>query len=86
LAESGLLNGRRAATHWAECDELARRYPLLSVDPGVLLVDALLIQHPIPSRGVAMVSLLLGDGTGPLYRSGSSDDLDVALREAIAQL
>jgi AraC family transcriptional activator FtrA len=39
LAESGLLNGRRAATHWAECDELARQYPLLKVDPDVLYVD-----------------------------------------------
>ncbi len=39
LAEAGLLDGRRAATHWTECDELARRYPLLSVDPGVLFVD-----------------------------------------------
>ncbi len=39
LAEAGLLDGRRAATHWTECDELARRYPGLSVDPGVLFVD-----------------------------------------------
>jgi len=39
LAEAGLLNGRRAATHWAESDALARRYPLVSVDPGVLYVD-----------------------------------------------
>lgn len=39
LAEAGLLDGRRAATHWTECDELARRYPDLSVDPGVLFVD-----------------------------------------------
>jgi AraC family transcriptional regulator, transcriptional activator FtrA len=39
LAEAGLLDGRRAATHWAECDELARCYPRLSVDPGVLYVD-----------------------------------------------
>ncbi len=39
LAEAGLLDGRRAATHWTECDELARRYPNLSVDPGVLFVD-----------------------------------------------
>ncbi len=39
LAEAGLLDGRRAATHWMECDELARRYPLVSVDAGVLYVD-----------------------------------------------
>jgi len=39
LAAAGLLDGRRAATHWTECDELARRYPLVSVDPGVLYVD-----------------------------------------------
>jgi AraC family transcriptional activator FtrA len=39
LAEAGLLDGRRAATHWTECDELARRYPLISVDSGVLYVD-----------------------------------------------
>ncbi len=39
LAEAGLLDGRRTATHWTECDELARRYPSLSVDAGVLFVD-----------------------------------------------
>jgi AraC family transcriptional regulator, transcriptional activator FtrA len=39
LAEAGLLQGRRATTHWTECDELARRYPDVSVDPGVLYVD-----------------------------------------------
>jgi transcriptional regulator GlxA family with amidase domain len=39
LAAAGLLDGRRAATHWAECDELAARYPQLEVDPGVLYVD-----------------------------------------------
>jgi len=39
LAEAGLLDGRRAATHWTECDELSRHYPLVSVDSGVLYVD-----------------------------------------------
>ena len=39
LAAAGLLAGRRATTHWTECDELARRYPDVSVDPGVLYVD-----------------------------------------------
>jgi len=39
LAQAGLLDGRRASTHWTDCDELARCYPDVSVDPGVLFVD-----------------------------------------------
>lgn len=39
LAEAGVLDGRRATTHWASADELARRYPRVSVDPSVLYVD-----------------------------------------------
>jgi transcriptional regulator GlxA family with amidase domain len=39
LAGAGLLDGRRATTHWTECDEFARRYPDVTVDPGVLFVD-----------------------------------------------
>ncbi len=39
LAAAGLLDGRRATTHWTECADLARRFPRVSVDPGVLYVD-----------------------------------------------
>lgn len=39
LAHAGLLDGRRAATHWAWADELARRFPAVTVDPAVLFVD-----------------------------------------------
>lgn len=39
LAASGLLNGRRAATHWRFADDLARRYPEVTVEPNVLFVD-----------------------------------------------
>lgn len=39
LAAAGLLDGRRAATHWMHADRLARRYPNVSVEPGILYLD-----------------------------------------------
>jgi transcriptional regulator GlxA family with amidase domain len=39
LAQAGLLDGRRATTHWAHAEQLAERYPAVTVDPGVLYVD-----------------------------------------------
>ncbi len=39
LAAAGLLDGRRAATHWARAAELAARFPQVRVDPAVLYVD-----------------------------------------------
>ena len=39
LAEAGLLDGHTATTHWSECADLARSYPLVRVDPRVLYVD-----------------------------------------------
>ncbi|MFI1652944.1 GlxA family transcriptional regulator [Streptomyces avidinii] len=39
LASAGLLDGRRATTHWARATELAARFPQVRVDPAVLYVD-----------------------------------------------
>jgi len=38
LAEAGLLNGRRATTHWSVCDQLARAYPGVTVEPDPIFV------------------------------------------------
>jgi AraC family transcriptional activator FtrA len=39
LAATGLLNGRRATTHWRYAEVLRRAYPEVQVDPEVLYVD-----------------------------------------------
>jgi len=38
LAEAGLLDGRRATTHWGSCDLLARMYPAVAVEPDSIFV------------------------------------------------
>jgi transcriptional regulator GlxA family with amidase domain len=84
LAAAGLLDGRRAATHWAAAGLLARLHPRVEVDANVLFVDA----DPIlTSAGAAagidlclhVVSLDFGNATAaeaartavvPLIRAG----------------
>jgi AraC family transcriptional activator FtrA len=39
LAHAGLLDGRRATTHWAFAEEMARRFPAVEVDAAALYVD-----------------------------------------------
>jgi transcriptional regulator GlxA family with amidase domain len=39
LAHAGLLDGRRATTHWAWAGELASRFPAVTVEPDALFVD-----------------------------------------------
>jgi transcriptional regulator GlxA family with amidase domain len=49
LAQAGLLNGKRAATHWAMCDLLQERFPAVDIDRDSLFVN----QHAVwTSAGV----------------------------------
>ncbi|MGV9690745.1 helix-turn-helix domain-containing protein [Streptomyces sp. NPDC003444] len=39
LAAAGVLDGRRATTHWAHTGDLAARHPRVEVDPDILYVE-----------------------------------------------
>ncbi|MFF5981877.1 GlxA family transcriptional regulator [Streptomyces olindensis] len=50
LAAAGLLDGRRATTHWQVADHFRRLFPRVDLDPDVLFVD----DHPfLTSAGAA---------------------------------
>lgn len=46
------------------------------------LAECLTQRGPVPARGVALVSQLLADGGGPLYRAASRDDLSESVERA----
>jgi transcriptional regulator GlxA family with amidase domain len=39
LAAAGILDGKRAATHWAGCKALAASFPRVNVDPNAIFVQ-----------------------------------------------
>lgn len=45
LAAAGLLDGRRATSHWAAIEMLATRYPEVEVERDVVLAAAGLLEH-----------------------------------------
>jgi hypothetical protein len=58
-------------------DRIARSAPELTA-----LAGSLAARGPVPARGVAMVSQLLADGGGPLYRTACGDDLSAIVERA----
>ncbi|GAB3498951.1 GlxA family transcriptional regulator [Amycolatopsis cihanbeyliensis] len=56
LAEAGVLEGRRATTHWRWVEEFARRYPRLRLEPDVLFVD----DNPVFTAAGSAAALDLG--------------------------
>ena len=50
------------------------------------LADRLLSPAPVPAHGMAQASLLLHDGSGPVYRRSSHDDLPARVHQAVEAL
>lgn len=66
LAKLGLLEGRRATTHWAHCQTLARQYPRVQVDPDSLFVqDGPFITGAGITAGIDLALALVESDYGP---------------------
>jgi transcriptional regulator GlxA family with amidase domain len=66
LAAAGLLDGRRATTHWGWCDELQRRHPAVTVerDP-IFVVDGALRTSAGVTAGMDLALALVEEDLGP---------------------
>ncbi|MFD7156510.1 GlxA family transcriptional regulator [Kribbella sp. NPDC059898] len=66
LAELGLLDGRRATTHWRHAAALARRYPRVRIEPDALhLTDGRYVTSAGISAGIDLTLALVEADHGP---------------------
>ncbi|MER6159295.1 GlxA family transcriptional regulator [Streptomyces sp. NPDC001868] len=65
LAEAGLLDGRRATTHWAYCAKLARDHPAVEVDPDPIYVrDGRIATSAGVTSGIDLALALVEEDVG----------------------
>lgn len=65
LGEAGLLDGRRATTHWGLAGDLARRFPAAEVVPDVLYVtDGAVLTSAGAAAGIELCLHLVRDDHG----------------------
>jgi transcriptional regulator GlxA family with amidase domain len=65
LAASGVLNGRRAVTHWSYCAELARRYPAICVESDpIFLRDGAVWTSAGVTAGIDLALALVEEDLG----------------------
>jgi transcriptional regulator GlxA family with amidase domain len=98
LARAGLLDGRRATTHWRNCAELARRFPRVTVEPDRIYVrDGRISTSAGVTAGMDLALALVEDDLGGelardvarqlvlfLRRPGGQSQFSVALDAPLA--
>jgi transcriptional regulator GlxA family with amidase domain len=81
LARAGLLNGRRATTHWKYCDLLVRQYPTIKVDPDPIFVcDGNVYTSAGVTAGMDMALALVEEDAGSALALEVARELVLYLR------
>ena len=81
LAEAGLLDGRRATTHWGSTDDFARRYPKVKVDADRIFIrDGDVWTSAGITAGIDLAMALIEDDLGAEVARGVAQQLVVHQR------
>ncbi|MGB0440784.1 MAG: GlxA family transcriptional regulator, partial [Paracoccaceae bacterium] len=66
LAATGLLDGRRAVTHWEDCDRLAAQYPAVTVEVDPIYIkDGPIWTSAGITAGIDMALAIIQEDLGP---------------------
>ena len=81
LAEAGLLDGRRATTHWSRTDDFARRYPKVKLDADRIFIrDGEVWTSAGITAGIDLALALIEDDLGVEVARGVAQQLVVHQR------
>lgn len=81
LAEAGLLDGRRATTHWSRTDDFARRYPKVKVDADRIYIrDGHVWTSGGITAGIDLALALVEEDLGPEIARRTAQQLVVHQR------
>jgi transcriptional regulator GlxA family with amidase domain len=86
LARAGLLDGRRATTHWGACGALARAYPTIDVDPAPIFVrDGNVYTSAGVTAGIDLALALVEEDLGPAVALDVARNLVLFVRRSGGQ-
>ena len=78
LAEAGLLDGRRATTHWGRTDDFARRYPKVKLDADRIFIrDGEVWTSAGITAGIDLALALIADDLGEAVARATAQELVV---------
>ena len=78
LAEAGLLDGRRATTHWSRAAELARAYPQITVEPDRIFIrEGAIWTSAGITAGIDLALALVAEDHGELIAKRAAQHLVV---------
>ena len=86
LAEAGLLDGRRAVTHWVRCDQLAADYPKIEVERDPIFVrDGKFYSSAGVSAGMDLALALIEEDLGSSVAAALAREFVLYMRRSGGQ-
>jgi len=87
LAASGLLDGRRATTHWRHAADAQRRFPKVKVEPDAIFVkDGRFYSSAGMTAGIDLALALIEEDYGPAVSLATARQLVVYMKRSGGQL